>query len=100
MLYSTWNGDSRGEAEQQALREARTAEVVAEESSLSSRQWGEYTGGLAEEKTGDRVSSRPSGELLPCSGWKSSRVAVKGADLEEEGAAELGWRISSLKTVL
>lgn len=50
----------------------------------------ECTGGLAEEKTGDRVSPRPFG-----TGWKASRVAVRGADLEEEGAAELGWRIPS-----
>lgn len=67
-------------------REARTAE----ESSFSSGQWEECTGGLAEEKTGDRVSPRPFG-----TGWKASRVAVRGADLEEEGAAELGWRIPS-----
>lgn len=86
LLCSTALGDSRGEAEQRGPREARTAE----ESSFSSGQWEECTGGLAEEKTGDRVSPRPSG-----TGWKASRVAVRGADLEEEGAAELGWRIPS-----
>lgn len=86
LLCSTALGDSRGEAEQRVPREARTAE----ESSFSSGQWEECTGGLAEEKTGDRVSPRPSG-----TGWKASRVAVRGADLEEEGAAELGWRIPS-----
>lgn len=86
LLCSTALGDSRGEAEQRVPRKARTAE----ESSFSSGQWEECTGGLAEEKTGDRVSPRPSG-----TGWKASRVAVRGADLEEEGAAELGWRIPS-----
>lgn len=75
MLCSTALGDSRGEAEQRVQRKAHTAE-----SSFSSGQWEECTGGLAEEKTGDRVSPRPSG-----TGWKASRVAVRGADLEEEG---------------
>lgn len=91
LLCSTALGDSRGEAEQRVPREASAREArTAEESSFSSGQWEECTGGLAEEKTGDRVSPRPFG-----TGWKASRVAVRGADLEEEGAAELGWRIPS-----
>lgn len=79
------------------MREACTAEVVGEEGSSAAGQWAKCTGWLA-EKTGDRVpgplqTSRTTlpqevgvgGDLLPCSGWKTNRVAVWDADLEEEG---------------
>lgn len=96
LLCSTALGDSRGEAEQRVPREASAegsecqGKLAQQRRAVSAADREECTGGLAEEKTGDRVSPRPFG-----TGWKASRVAVRGADLEEEGAAELGWRIPS-----
>jgi hypothetical protein len=87
------------------VREACTAEVVGEEGSSAAGQWAKCTGWLAEKTTGD--SPRPSadllrdylpclrrwgvgvGDLLPCyTEWKTNRVAVWDAGLEEDGAQQ------------